>query len=273
MIIKFLYVFLDFRKSFIFGKVSFGTGFHVDFWINFYIYFVFFDIFFYFLCRKNHLGSCLITFGFIRYAESHNPIIIVFSMILIFEKNSDINEFTRGDYHNSFISQVYDLDDYWIVGCDLFDYGVIIDDVVKFFLSLLIPDHMLICFIKTGELECIKEDVWRWQCHLDLFWLSLCCTVLWLWFGVWLEHQFEFVGLLEMFLKRFGLLLFEIAQENLYFLLQELAMLKLLDGSCPLKNLLWQVSDLVKGLLIDKILFLHLWNWFVFNCIYQVEKI
>ncbi len=70
-------------------------------------------------------------------------------MVLVFEKDSDVNELTRRNYHHFFISKIDDLDRCWIVCSHLFQYAVIIDDVIKFSLSLFVSNHVLVRFVET----------------------------------------------------------------------------------------------------------------------------
>jgi hypothetical protein len=101
------------------------------------------------LCSENNFCPRFVAFCFIRYAECNNPINAILSMVFVLEKYSDVNEFTRRNYHHSFISKIDDLDRRWIVCSHLFQYAVIVDDIIKFFLSLFVSNHVLVRFVET----------------------------------------------------------------------------------------------------------------------------
>ena len=95
------------------------------------------------------------------YTECNNPVDTVFLMILILEKDPDINEFARGDYHDSFVTQVYKLDGYGVIGTDLLKYFVVIYDIIKLLLNFLVSYNVFVDLVKAWELEGVKKDVGR----------------------------------------------------------------------------------------------------------------
>jgi hypothetical protein len=152
---KLLNVLFYLWEAFIFGKISLCTCFHVDLWINFHKYSVFVLIFFYFLCSENYFSPCFIAFCFMGNTESYDPINVVLSTLFVLEKYPYVNELSWGNYQDSFITEIHQLDLHWLIDSDLLQYFVIADNIIDFLLNLLASYHVFVSFVKTGKLECI----------------------------------------------------------------------------------------------------------------------